>query len=83
MNIEAKHEKQKAHHNVKDGRDNNTFQTTPSRAPPYPWHKQESPDEKLDTAQNGEDIHMASQGSNRFQISDLITIHIKSYRRRT
>jgi len=79
MNIKPKHKKQKPHHNVKDGRNKNTFQTTLSRTPPYPWQKQEGSDEKLNTAQNGEDIHMASIFSN----TDLITIHIISYRRRT
>ena len=64
MNIEAKDEKQKAHHNVKDGRNKNTFQTALSRASAHPWQKQEDPDEKLNTAQNGEDIHMASLFSN-------------------
>ena len=64
MNIETKHKKQKPHNNVKDGRNKNTFQSAPSGAPPYPWQKQEGPDEKLDTAQNGEDIHMASIFSN-------------------
>ena len=79
MNIEAKDEKQKAHHNVKDGRNNNTLQTALSRAAAYPWHKQEDPNEKLDTAQNGEDVHKVSF----FQSLDLIIIQSKSYRRRT
>ena len=64
MNIETEHKKQKAHNNVKDGRNKNTFQTALSRASAHPWQKQEDPDEKLKATQNGEDIHMASLLSN-------------------
>ena len=64
MNIETEHKKQKAHHNVKDRGNKDTLQTALSRAAAYPWQKQEDPDEKLDAAQNGEDIHKASFLSN-------------------
>ena len=64
MNIEPKHKDEKAHHNVKDGRAENAFHTPLSGAGLQAWQKQYYAQHKLDAAQNGEDMHMASFLSN-------------------
>ena len=64
MNIEPKHKDEKAHHNVKDGGYKNMFHAALSRAGLQSWQKQYYAQHKLDAAQNGEDMHMASFLSN-------------------
>ncbi len=64
MNIETEHKNKKAHHNMKDGRDKDTLQTALSRAAAHAWQEQQDAQQEFDTAQNGEDIHMASIFSN-------------------
>ena len=69
MNIEPKHKDEKAHHNMKDGGDENAFHTPLSGAGLQAWQKQYYAQHKLDAAQNGEDMHMASFLSN-FRLND-------------
>ena len=64
MNIEPKHKDEKAHHNVKDGRAENALHAALRRAGLQSWQEQYCAQHKLDAAQNGEDIHMASVLSN-------------------
>ena len=64
MNVKTEHKDEKAHHNMKDGRDENAFHTPLSGAGLQAWQEQYRAQHKLDAAQNGEDIHMASFLSN-------------------
>ena len=64
MNIKTEHNDEKAHHYVKDGSDENAFHAPLSSAGPQFWQEQYRAQQKLDAAQNGEDIHMASVLSN-------------------
>ena len=64
MNIKPKHKNKKAHHNVEDRRDEDALQSPLSGAAAHGRQEQERAQYKLDTAQNGEDMHMASALSN-------------------
>ena len=64
MNIEPKYKNNKAHNNVKDGGYKNMLHTPLSGAGLQVWQKQYYAQHKLDAAENGEDIHMASFLSN-------------------
>ena len=78
MNVKTEHKDEKAHNHVKDGGEENTGHTPFSGAGLQVWQKQYYAQQELDAAQNGEDVHKVSF----FQSLDLITIHIKSQRRR-
>ena len=60
MNIKTEHKDEKAHNHVKDGGEENTGHTALERAGLQAWQEQYRAQHKLDAAQNGEDIHMAS-----------------------
>ena len=64
MNIEPKYKNNKAHNNVKDGGHKNMLHAALSRAGLQSWQEQYRAQHKLDAAQNGEDMHMASFLSN-------------------
>ena len=64
MNKESEHKNKKAHHNMKDGSDEDALQSPLSGAAAHGRQEQERAQYKLDTAQNGEDMHMASALSN-------------------
>ena len=64
MNKETKHKNKKAHHNVEDGGGKDMFHAPLSGAAAHGRQEQYCAQHKLDAAQNGQDMHMASVLSN-------------------
>ena len=64
MNVKAEHKHKKAHNNMKHGGHKNMFHVPLSSATAQGRQEQYRAQQELSTAQNGEDIHMASVLSN-------------------